>query len=292
MNTKILVVGATGQLGFDLMRTLGDEAHGLSHQEIEITRQDNVRDLFRQLRPEIVINAAAIVRTEWCENNPEDCFRVNTLGAYYIAKAAHEIGAKVVFFSTDYVFDGSSEEFDENSQLNPLNIYGASKASAENLVAIANAHHWIIRCGWLFGYQLSHKGHDFPRLMLKKASEQSEVRVVNDQSGCPTYTKDLSHKVRELIKRPVPYGIYHVSNQGSCTWFDWAKAVFELKKISTPLTAISTSDSDSKIQRPKRTVLKNRKLQEMGISLLRRWELALAEYFAELEVGDHGPSPS
>ena len=283
MKNKILVVGATGQLGFDLMRAFGDEAHGLSHQDLEITHQENVRDLFSKLRPDIVINAAAIVRTEWCENNPEDCFRVNTLGAYHIARAANEIGAKVVFFSTDYVFDGSKEEFDEDSQLNPLNIYGASKASAENLVAIANAHHWIIRCGWLFGYQLSHKGHDFPRLMLKKATEQSEVRVVNDQFGCPTYTKDLSHKVREMIKRPVPYGIYHVSNQGMCSWFDWAKEVFACQKIPTPLIAISTSDSDSKIQRPQRTVLKNRKLQDMGISLLRRWELALAEYFAELE---------
>jgi dTDP-4-dehydrorhamnose reductase len=285
MRNKILVVGATGQLGFDLMRTFGDEAHGLSHQDLEITHQKSVRDLFGTLRPEIVINAAAIVRTEWCENNPEDCFRVNTLGAYYVAKAAHEIGAKVVFFSTDYVFDGFSEEFDEDSQPNPLNIYGASKAAAENLVAIANAKHWIIRCGWLFGYQLSHKGHDFPRLMLKKAREQSEVRVVNDQIGCPTYTKDLSHFVREMIRRPVPYGIYHVSNQGSCTWFDWAKEVFVFKKISTPLTAIGTSDSDSKIHRPKRSILKNKKLQDMGIPLLRRWELALSEYFAELEDG-------
>jgi dTDP-4-dehydrorhamnose reductase len=288
MEGHILVIGATGQLGFDLMRAFGDEAHGLSHDDIEITRREDVRALVRRLRPDIVINAAAIVRAEWCDDHPEECLQVNTLGAYYVARAANEIGAKVVFFSTDYVFDGSSAESDEESRPYPLNLYGASKAFAEHLVATANAKHWIIRCGWLFGYRPPRKGHDFPRLMLKRAREQSEVRVVNDQFGCPTYTKDLSQKVREMIERPVPYGIYHVSNQGPCTWFDWAQKVFEMRNIRTRLTAISTSESGTTIRRPKRSVLKNKRLQDMGIPLLKHWESALVEYFAELDSGDKG----
>jgi dTDP-4-dehydrorhamnose reductase len=285
MGSRILVVGAAGQLGFDVMRAFGDEAHGLSHQDLDITREAPVRALFGRLRPAMVINAAAIVRAEWCDDHAEECFRVNTLGAYYVARAASEIGAKVVFFSTDYVFDGSCEESDEECRPYPLNVYGASKAFAEHLVALANSNHWIIRCGWLFGYRLSRKGHDFPRLMLRRAREQSEVRVVNDQVGCPTYTRDLAQKVKEMIDRPVPYGIYHVSNQGPCTWFDWAQRIFELKDIRTRLTAISTSESGTTIRRPGRSVLKNKKLEDLGIPLLRRWEAALVDYFAELEKG-------
>jgi dTDP-4-dehydrorhamnose reductase len=285
MSGRVLILGATGQLGFDLVRAFGDAAHGLSHQDLDITRPDDVRALLKKSRPRVVINAAAVVRAEWCDEHAEECFRVNTLGAYHVARAADEIGAEVVFFSTDYVFDGTSEEADEESRTRPLNMYGASKAFAEVLIAMATARHWIIRCGWLFGLRVSRKGHDFPRLMLRKARTQTEVRVVNDQFGCPTYTRDLSHKVRELIERPVPYGIYHVSNQGTCSWFEFARRVFEIKGIRTPLQPIPTAESGTTIRRPRYSILRNRKLQDMGIPLLRDWQAALVEYFAELEDG-------
>jgi dTDP-4-dehydrorhamnose reductase len=285
MAGRIVVLGAAGQLGFDLMRTFGHEATGLSRPDLDITRPDDVRALFARIQPRLVINAAAIVRAEWCEQHADECFRVNTLGAYHVARAAAEVGAPVVFFSTDYVFDGSAEGEDEEARTRPLNIYGASKASAEALIAIANPRHWIIRCGWLFGFRASRKGHDFPRLMLRRSHEQAEVRVVNDQYGSPTYTRDLAGKVREIIERAAPYGIYHVTNQGTCTWFIFARRIFEIRGIQTPLTPISTAESGTTIHRPRYSVLKNKKLQESGIPLLRSWEAALEEYFAELDAG-------
>jgi len=281
---RYLVIGADGQLGFDLMRVLGDKAVGLTHRGIDITDQQSVWNILEEHRPDIVINVAAISNAEQCGKEPDLCFSVNAMGAWNVAKAAAAIGCPVLLMSTDYVFDGSKDGFQEDDATHPLNVYGASKAAAEHLVQIANLQHYIIRSSAFFGAQLSHKGHDFPRLMLRLAKEQPDVRVVNDQFISPTYTKDLASKIKELIELEVPYGIYHVTNQGSCSWYELAKKVFEISGTNIQLLPIPTSQSPSEIKRPRNSVLKNTKFQELNIELLQPWEEALEEYFEEIQT--------
>lgn len=281
---RYLVIGADGQLGFDLMRVLGDKAVGLTHRDVDITDQQSVWNILEEHKPDIVINVAAISNAEQCEKEPDLCFSVNAMGAWNVAKAAAAIGCPVLLMSTDYVFDGSKDGFQEDDATHPLNVYGASKAAGEHLVQIANPQHYIIRSSAFFGVQLSHKGHDFPRLMLRLAKEQPDVRVVNDQFISPTYTKDLASKIKELIELEVPYGIYHVTNQGSCSWYELAKKVFEISGTNIQLLPIPTSQSPSEIKRPRNSVLKNTKFQELNIEFLRSWEEALEEYFKEIQT--------
>ncbi|MEK9148009.1 MAG: dTDP-4-dehydrorhamnose reductase [Patescibacteria group bacterium] len=216
---KIAVIGASGMLGYDLMNAgrPDDTLVGLAHADIEITDPASVAVALERCRPEVVINAVAIIKTELCETEPDRAFLVNAVGAYNVAKAAAGLGAAVVFISTDYVFDGSKPSFTEEDAPYPLNVYGASKLAGEILTKIANPKHFIIRTGWLFGKKVSHKGYNFVTLMLERAKSEAEVRVVNDQTGSPTYTLDLALKIYELIRHQAPFGIYHITNQGGAT---------------------------------------------------------------------------
>ena len=281
---KILVIGADGQLGFDVMRAFGREAVGLTHQDIEVTDQHSVQRALREHKPDVVIHTAALGGSEVCETQADLCFSVNAMGAWNVAKAAAEAGSSVVFISSDYVFDGSKDTFSEEDAPHPLNVYGASKLAAEHLVQIANPKHYIIRSSWFFGQNLPSKGYDFPRRMLRLAQEQSQVRVVNDQFGSPTYTRDLAFKMKELLDRGVAYGLYHITNQGSCSWYELAKKVFEIFQIKTELVSISTLESPSKIKRPRSSILENGRLQQLNIELLRPWQEALLDYAKEIQL--------
>ncbi|MDP1719262.1 MAG: dTDP-4-dehydrorhamnose reductase, partial [bacterium] len=247
---KIVVIGADGQLGFDLMRVFGGQAVGLTHKDIEVKDRTGVLKKISEIKPDVVINTAAIVKAEWCELNEEECLAVNAIGAGNVAEAAAVVGAVSVQISTDYVFDGSKESFSEDDRPNPLNVYGLSKLEGERSVQQNNPKHYIVRSGWFFGKHIPHKGLDFPRLMLKLAQEKPEVRVVNDQFGSPTYTKDLAEKIKEILERPAPFGIYHITNQGRVSWYDLAKKTFEFAGVKTPLIPISTGESGTKIKRP------------------------------------------
>jgi len=279
---KILILGADGQLGFDLMRVFGEKAIGLTHKDVEITDTVQVTAVIKKHRPDVVINTAAIVRAEWCEINTEKCFAVNAYGAQNVAKVATEAGAAIVFISTDYVFDGSKNGFEESDPVNAINVYGASKVRGEELTAVANKAHYIIRSSWFFGSNLPHKGLDFPRKILELARSQPEIRVVNDQFGSPTYTKDLAEKIKELIEKRAPFGIYHITNQGVASWYDFAKEILRFSGTDTKLKAISSTESRSGLKRPRNSILKNTKFQELGIALLREWPEALKEYLGEL----------
>jgi len=281
---RYLVIGADGQLGFDLMRVLGEKAVGLTHRDVDITDRHSVWNILEEHKPDIVINAAAISNAERCEKEPDLCFSVNALGAWNVAKAAADIDATVVLISSDYVFGGNKKIFGEKDAPNPLNIYGVSKAAGEYLVKITNPKHYIVRSSWFFGKQISHKGHDFPRLMIKLAQEQSQVHVVNDQFGSPTYTQDLAEKMQELIDGNAPYGVYHITNQGSCSWYEFAKKIFETFRIEAELVPISTKESTSNIQRPEYSILENTKLTQAGIGLMRPWEEAFGDYAKELRL--------
>ena len=282
--TRIAIIGATGQLGYDLMR--GGASHdmvGLSHEDIETTDRDRTRTILQKIQPDVVINTAAITKTELCETEPERAFSVNALGAGNVARAASELGASAIYISTDYVFDGAKSSYRESDAPNPLNVYGASKFSGELFTRIANPKHYIIRTGWLFGKNISHKGYNFVTLMRERGRGDAEVKVVNDQTGSPTYTLDLASKIYELVRAAPPFGTYHITNQGSATWFAFAKATFELSHMNSELTPISTEESGTKIARPRFSVLESAMLPEHGISLLRSWREALAAYLDEIK---------
>ncbi len=321
---KIAIIGSTGQLGYDLLRYApeSDTVVGLGHGDIEITDAKNVTAVLEKIRPDIVINAAAFNETEEGEKNPILPFSINAVGAYHVAKIAADIGAAVVLLSTDYVFDGTKPSFSEEDIPNPLNVHGASKYAGEILTRIANPRNFIIRTGWLFGKNTSHKGYNFVTLMLEKAKSEKEIKVVNDQAGKPTYTVDLAIKIYELLhpvtpmklrlsgrsgmeveghlsaslgeslpfragsngvhKNP-PHGIYHLTNEGQASWFDFAREIFELSHLSVKVTPISTLESGSKIRRPKFSILENRAIQKIGLAPLRSWQEALARYLEEIK---------
>lgn len=280
---RIAIIGSDGQLGFDLMRAFGREACiGLTHKDIEVADAASVERALKEVKPEVVINTAAITKTELCEKEPGEAFRVNAVGAFRVAKAASELNAAVVFISTDYVFDGAKPGFAEDDVPSPLNVYGASKLAGEHLTEIANPKHYIVRSSWLFGKNVSHKGYNFVTLMLKLAKEKGEARVVNDQWGSPTYTLDLAAKIKELLGSPVPFGTYHITNQGMTSWFGFAQKIFELVGLQPRLIPISTEESGSAIRRPRSSILENKALKGIGISLLRPWHEALGAYLDEI----------
>ncbi len=185
---RVLIIGADGQLAFDLIRIFGDgyEIIKAVRSDVDVADKIATENFIKNCAPDIVINTAAYHKTEECELNPEKSFAVNAIGAFNVAKAAKEIGAKVIFISTDYVFDGAKEYFVESDSQNPLNVYGASKLAGENLTKIANENHYIIRTSWLFGIHKSGKGNNFVTLMLEKAKNGENIKVVNDQFGSPT----------------------------------------------------------------------------------------------------------
>ncbi len=253
---RVLVIGSKGQLGTDLCQILqGSEVVPLTHSDIEITNIATVKDRLNRNKPDIVINTAAFVRVDECEIEPDRAFRVNALGARNIAVVCQEIGAKLVHISTDYVFGGESEtrtapytEFDTPV---PLNIYGKSKLAGENSVRHLCAKHFIIRPSGLFGVAgASGKGGNFVETVLRLAQEKNELHVVNDQIFSPTYTKDLAKKIVQLIGTQY-YGIFHITNKGACSWYEFTKEIFRLAGVRTPVMAITSDRIQQKAKRPK-----------------------------------------
>lgn len=283
--TKIAIIGRDGMLGYDLMRSgrPADTLVGFTHSDIEITDPASVAAAFERLRPDAVINTAAITKTEFCENEPAKAFLVNAVGAYHVSRTAAEIGAAVVLVGTDYVFDGSKPSFSEDDAPRPLNVYGASKLAGEHLTRIANPRHYIIRSSWLFGKNVSRKGYNFVTLMLDKARAGEEIKAVNDQTGSPTYTRDLAEKIFEIIERQTPYGLYHITNQEQVTWHNFAQKIFELSDLNAKLVPITTAESGTKIKRPPFSVLENKRLRDLGLTPLRPWPEALAAYLDEIK---------
>lgn len=192
---KTLILGANGMLGFDLCKAFPD-AIKLTHRELDITNRDQVLESILRINPKLVINAAAYTDVEGCEDQQELAFQVNGYGPGYIAEACNKIGAILVHFSTDYVFDGSKKEYVESDAPNPINIYGHSKLLGEKKIIESMDDYRIIRISWLFGTH----GRNFVETMLKLSGEIAEVKVVNDQFGKPTYTVDLAHKISELVE--------------------------------------------------------------------------------------------
>lgn len=260
---KTLILGAGGMLGYDLCKIFPD-AVKLTHKDIDITDRELVLKSVRKIKPELVINAAAYTDVDGCEDRQELALQVNGYAPGYIAEVCNEIAATLVHFSTDYVFDGSKKEYTESDIPHPINVYGSSKLLGEQKIAENLDDYRIIRISWLFGTH----GKNFVETMLRLSGEMAQVRVVNDQFGKPTYTVDLANKITEIAE--LEAGIYHVTNEGVCSWYEFASAVIN---NTVPCTS---EEFPRKARRPKYSVLVNTKTEPM-----RHWKEALKDYLKE-----------
>jgi len=280
---KIAVIGANGQLGTDLCSALHNfNIIPFTDADIEIADMASVREAMFKNQPEIIINTAAYVRVDDCEDEKDKAFSVNALGARNVAVVAQELRARLVHMSTDYVFGGEAEpqttpytEFDTPV---PLSIYGKSKLAGDDFVRHSCLRHFIVRSSGLFGIAGSAgKGGNFIETMLKLAKERDELRVVNDQVFSPTYTRDLAQKIAQLMTTDY-YGIFHVSNKGACSWYEFTTEILKLAGLKTPVIPITSDQYPQKARRPHYSVLDNYQLRLLGMDDMRPWQEALRDY--------------
>jgi dTDP-4-dehydrorhamnose reductase len=279
---KIAVIGSTGQLGTDLVKTLGaaHEVIGLTHNDIEVADYDSCLVL-KKHQPDMVINTAAFHKTDRCEEEPLKTFSVNALGARNVAMITKEIDATAVFISTDYVFDGSKKEpYTEDDVPSPINTYGISKLAAEHFTR-QNPKHYIIRIASVFGKAgASGKGGNFVETMITKAKNNEPITIIDDMWMSPTYTKDASSIIKEIAEKQLPYGVYHATNKGYCSWYQFAEQIFQFTGLTPDLTPIKTEQLTMKAKRPPFSALKSIKLTKYGVETP-TWQEALREYLIE-----------
>jgi dTDP-4-dehydrorhamnose reductase len=284
-DAPVVVLGAAGQLGSDLCRRLklaGVPFIPLTHQELDICREEEVARTLRRLRPWAVVNTAAFHRVEACEEEPLQAFAVNAVAVRALARACRQVGALLVHISTDYVFGGEKGiPYREDDPPSPINVYGASKAAGEMLLRAETPHHIIVRTSGLFGLRGSSvKGGNFVETMLRLGQERGEVHVVTDQVLSPTYTLDLAEKIWQLL-RTEAQGTFHVTNAGYCSWYEFACAIFQLAGMEVKVHPVTSDFFPSRARRPAFSVLENARLREEGYGLLRPWREALAAYLQE-----------
>lgn len=280
---KILVTGVGGQLGHDIMiegERLGHEMVGTDVAEMDITDAQMVTDVITACVPEAVIHCAAYTAVDAAESNRDLCQKINTEGTANIAKICRSLDIPMMYFSTDYIFDGEGEMFhNEDDPKAPLNWYGQTKYEGE-LAVQELAKYFILRISWVFGIN----GANFVKTMLRVGKERGAVSVVADQIGSPTYTKDLAGLVMEMITTKA-YGVYHVTNEGICSWCDFAKAIFREAGMDIPVTPLSSAEYPTAAKRPYNSRMSKEKLSAQGFALLPSWEDALHRYIVnELKV--------
>ena len=283
---KVAVIGANGQLGTDLVRILQAqrrmEVFPLTRANLDVRNVQSVHQALVALEPDIVINTAAYTRVDESEDRPDLAFAVNALGARNVARVCAELGCVLVHISTDYVFDGEKRSpYTENDLPYPLNVYGVSKLAGEHFVRSLCEKHFIVRTSGLYGVAgSSGKGGNFVETMIRMAKENRLIRVVNDQVLTPTYTRDLAQKIMELIQTEA-YGLYHITNSGECSWYEFAKRIFALLGLNPNLRPTSTKAYGARAQRPAYSVLSNEKFNSLGYERLRPWWEALEAYLKE-----------
>jgi len=269
----ILVVGANGMLGRDLLGLLGATARGVDIDEIDITSLESTERIIRTLRPKTVINCAAYTDVDGCETNVETAMQVNAEGVAHLAMATREIGARLVHISTDYVFDGGKgSPYVEDDAPCPLGVYGESKLAGE-MNAGFNPDHLIVRTQWLYG----HHGKNFVETMLRLASEKDELAVVSDQVGSPTWTVDLAGAVLALLKTG-QRGVYHAANAGFCSWNEFAQAIFQESGLSVKVNTMTTDELNRPARRPLYSTLDCSKLERDAGFRAQPWRSALKTY--------------
>lgn len=276
---RIAVTGAGGMLGQDLCRILGarHEVYPFGRADLDVTDPDAVAEALARLAPQVVVHAAGWTDVDGCERDPDRAFRVNTLGSRYVAAAAASVGVALCYLSTDYVFDGAKKApYTEWDPPSPLSVYGASKLAGEREVRALCPHHWIVRTSWLYG-----PGRNFVAAILAQAARGGPLRVVDDQVGSPTYTEDLAGGLAALLET-ARFGVYHLTNAGLCSWFQFATAILEAAGLRVPIEPIPSSALDRPAPRPPYSVLRNACWELEGRPPLRPWPEALRAYLARV----------
>lgn len=288
-NTKIIVTGVKGQLGFDCLRVLKEQGFtnviGIDKDELDITDEKAVNDFIVKEKPEVVMHNAAWTAVDKAEENKDLVYQVNALGPKYIAEACKKVNAKMVYISTDYVFDGKGDKYFEIDDLkNGLSTYGVTKSKGEDFVKENLTKYFIVRISWVFGIN----GHNFIKTMLNLAKKGiKELNVVNDQIGSPTYTYDLAKLLVEMIQTD-KYGVYHATNEGVCSWADFAKYIFEVANQDVIVHPVSTEEYmklvPNQAKRPLNSRMSKESLTKAGFSKLPTWQDAVNRFIKnELE---------
>lgn len=279
---KVLVTGVKGQLGYDVVRELekrGHEAVGVDIEEMDITKEDEVRRVMKSAAPDAVIHCSAYTAVDRAEEEPELCRRVNSDGTANIAAMCAEMGCKLLYLSTDYIFSGDGERpWEPEDEPSPLNVYGQTKYEGEQAVKAKLDKYFIVRISWVFGIN----GNNFVKTMLRLGKENGAVKVVDDQIGSPTYTADLAVLLTDMIESET-YGQYHATNEGVCSWYEFAKEIFRAADMNdVSVTPVSTGEFPVKAKRPPNSRMSKEKLVENGFRKLPSWQDAVARYIREL----------
>jgi len=283
---RVTLFGASGLLGQDLVRALsGEQLTALSVEDGDLRDAPHISKVVRDSRPDWIILAAAYTDVDGCETNRNLAFAVNCDGPIHVAQAARETGSRLMFLSSDYVFDGTkSSPYETGDPRNPMSVYGETKARAEERLLEMLPEACIVRTSWLFGLG----GKCFPATILKLASTRPEISVVNDQRGSPTFTRDLASVLVELCRKEAS-GIVHATNSGNCTWYEFAKEIVASAGLRTKVKAVTTAEFPRPARRPAYSVLSPASLHAYGIQMP-EWKDALGRYLAEgrLAGGDLG----
>ena len=277
----ILVTGSNGQLGHDVIKLLENSEHrvyGYDRKQMDITDEKAVFREVTKIKPDVIVHCAAYTNVDGAEKDQDGTYAVNTLGTKYLAMAAKEVDAKMVYVSTDYVFDGEAKEpYEVDSPTNPIGVYGKTKLGGEKAVKEILDKYYIVRTAWVFGKN----GKNFVKTMLRLGKERGEIGVVADQYGSPTYTIDLAKFIIELIQTD-KYGLYHATNSGTCSWYEFAVEIFKQAGLNVKVNPLTTEQYPTPAKRPKFSVLSKKKIAEEGFTPLQHWQDALNTYLKEI----------
>lgn len=282
---KILLTGVTGQLGFDVKKTLDKtsvEVYAPNRQEMDISSEESIAKYIEDKTIDAIIHCAAYTAVDKAETETVLNDAINIDGTKFLVEIAKQKNIKLMFISTDYVFDGTKETpYVEDDIRNPINRYGLSKKLAEDIIINYLEHYFILRISWVIGTN----GNNFVKTMLRLGNERDELNVINDQTGSPTFTKDLAPLISNMILTD-KYGIYHVTNEGYCTWHELATKIFKLKKFDVKVNPILTSEYKTDAKRPLNSKMSKNKLIEAGFEPLQHWEESLKEYLKIMDRGE------
>lgn len=279
---KVLVTGVKGQLGYDVVNELTKRGHiaiGTDIEEMDITDADSVNQVIKENEPDAVIHCAAYTAVDAAEDNVDLCRKINADGTQNIANVCKELDIKMIYISTDYVFDGEGERpWEPEDERTPLNVYGQTKYEGELAVQNTLDKYFIVRIAWVFGVN----GKNFIKTMLNLGKTRDSLTVVNDQFGSPTYTYDLARLLVDMVETE-KYGIYHATNEGICTWYEFACEIFKQAGMNVKVSPVLSSEYPAKAKRPSNSRMSKEKLTENGFEKLPIWQNALERYLKEIE---------
>lgn len=280
---KVLVTGVAGQLGYDVVKVLQDrkiEAVGVDIADFDLTDRAAVLDYVKKVSPSCIVHCAAYTAVDRAEDDQEKAYAVNVMGTRHIALAAKELNSKLMYISTDYVFDGEKKEpYNANDSKNPLGVYGSTKYLGEGECRSQVQKFFIVRLSWVFGKN----GGNFVKTMLRLSETKDEITVVSDQIGSPTYTPDAARIICDMIATE-KYGVYHVSNEGYCSWYEFASEIMRLAGRSTVIKPITAAEYRARTKRPTNSCFSKKELDANGFARLPHWKDALDRYLTEIEA--------